>query len=241
VYLAGGSLLSIETTQSYKPEVKSPVAVKGTKDGLLFLLDEQCDFPLLLSHLDGLFHGDTKPVFDGPQVSVAVDYGARVMNGEQQQALLALFLGKENFVLREWSHHTAARRGLSGQRDRWPAQYVYKGTVRAGQCLTFDGDIVVIGDVNPGGEIVANGDVYVFGKLRGIAHAGAMGNEQSIIAAAEFAPMQLRIGNKVSRAPAQEGQFMNTFMEFAYVRDGVMAVDKLQYLSHWRQQPQLGR
>ncbi len=233
--------MSIQTTQSHKSEMRLPVSVKGTKDGLLFLLDEQCEFSLLLSHLDGLLNGDTSAVFEGPQVAVSIDYGLRSLSTQEQRDLLALFLGKENFIIREFSNHTSARRALTGYREKLPAQFVYKGTVRAGQSLNFDGDIVVIGDVNPGGEVIATGDVYIFGKLRGIAHAGAMGNEQAVIAAADFAPMQLRIGTLVSRAPGGEGQVAGTFMEFAYIRDGVMAVDKLQYLSHWRQMPQLDR
>lgn len=236
-----GIHLSIQTTQSNKPEMRLPISVKGTKDGLVFLLDEHCEFSLLLDHLDGLLNGETSTVFEGPDIAVSIDYGSRLMNAKEQRSLLEMFMQKDNFVIREWSSSTTARKSLPSFREKGPPQLVYKGTVRAGQNLSFDGDIVVIGDVNPGGEVVATGDVYVFGKLRGIAHAGSLGNEQSVIAAADFAPMQLRIGTRVSRAPGGEGQALGTFMEFAYVRDGVMAVDKLQYLSHWRQIPQLDR
>lgn len=236
-----GINLSIQTTRSHKPEMRLPVSVKGTKDGLLFLLDEQCEFSLLIGHLDGLLNGETSAVFEGPEVAVSIDYGARSLTAEEQRQLMNLFLAKGNLIIREWSYHTSAKKSLVALREKTAPHLVYKGTVRAGQSLTFDGDIVIIGDVNPGAEVIAAGDVYVFGKLRGIAHAGSTGNEEAIIAAADFAPLQLRIGNRVSRAPVGAGQVFGTFMEFAYVREGVMAVDKLQFLSHWRQIPQLDR
>jgi septum site-determining protein MinC len=61
--------------------------------------------------------------------------------------------------------------------------------------------VTLIGDVNPGAEIIAGGDIVVWGKLRGIAHAGAMGNESAVICALELAPSQIRIGEHIARPP----------------------------------------
>jgi septum site-determining protein MinC len=78
-----------------------------------------------------------------------------------------------------------------------------KQTIRSGQRLEHEGDIVVKGDLNPGGEIVATGDIIVLGALRGIAHAGASGNRQAEIVAFTLAPVQLRIAHIISRAPEE--------------------------------------
>ena len=86
------------------------------------------------------------------------------------------------------------------------------------------GHVVVIGDVNPGGEIVAGGDVVVWGRLRGIVHAGAMGNEAAIVCALDFTPMQLRIGEYIAR-PADDEKRKTTCPEVATVRDGVIVVE----------------
>jgi septum site-determining protein MinC len=59
----------------------------------------------------------------------------------------------------------------------------------------------LIGDVNPGAEIVAGGNIIVWGALRGTAHAGAMGDEGAIICALELAPRQIRIGSLIARSP----------------------------------------
>jgi septum site-determining protein MinC len=74
-------------------------------------------------------------------------------------------------------------------------------TLRSGQVVQYPGHVVVIGDVNPGAEIIAGGDVVVWGKLRGIVHAGATGDDEAVVCALSLAPLQLRIGNHIARAP----------------------------------------
>jgi septum site-determining protein MinC len=78
----------------------------------------------------------------------------------------------------------------------------HRGTLRGGQTLHNLGNIVVIGDVNPGAELIASGDVVVFGSLRGVAHAGAQGDASARVVALEFAPTQLRIATMMATADA---------------------------------------
>ena len=73
----------------------------------------------------------------------------------------------------------------------------YVGIVRSGQVVCSSGDVVVVGDVNPNGRIEAGGNIYVLGKLKGIAHAGIDGNEDAVITAAYFAPTHVLIANKI--------------------------------------------
>ncbi|GMA52360.1 septum site-determining protein MinC [Alicyclobacillus contaminans] len=223
--------MAVLDNATQRPEVRPPVSVKGVNDGLLFLLDEQCAHEVLRAFLQELLFDNPSPLLSGPQINVSVDYGQREMTPEQNIELMRLFLQKENFTIREWSSRTMARQALFAkpQRNARP-QYIHRGTVRAGQQVYYDGDVVVVGDVNPGGEIAATGDIFVFGRLRGIAHAGVRGNTQSIIAAAEFSPMQLRIAGTLTRVPEARGQAQSAFMEFAYLCEEGMAVDKLQYL-----------
>lgn len=101
----------------------------------------------------------------------------------------------------------AARRGLE-VRFRPPRTArrvlhteVVDHTLRSGQRIASEGTVVVLGDVNPGAEVVAGGDVIVVGKLRGLAHAGSEGNEQAAIWALELAAKQLRIAGHVAVAP----------------------------------------
>ena len=74
----------------------------------------------------------------------------------------------------------------------------HRGTLRGGQALHNLGNVVVIGDVNPGAELVASGDIVVFGALRGVAHAGAQGDRSARVLALELAPTQLRIATLIA-------------------------------------------
>lgn len=97
--------------------------------------------------------------------------------------------------------------------------------VRSGQRYRYIGTIVVIGDVNPGAELVADGNVIVWGKLRGVVHAGAAGNENAFVGALVLVPTQLRIGKYIARAPDPFDKRPRTSPEVARVRDGNIVVE----------------
>jgi len=102
-----------------------------------------------------------------------------------------------------------------------------KKTVRAGQKVHFAGDITVMGDVNPGAEIVATGNIAVFGALRGLAHAGAEGDQEAIVLALELVPTQLRIADCIARAPERKGATSN-IPELARVREGKITIERYE-------------
>ncbi len=95
---------------------------------------------------------------------------------------------------------------------------VVQRTFRSGQSLRHPGHIVVIGDVNPGAEIVAGGNIVVWGRVRGLVHAGALGNVDAVICALDLAPTQLRIAGYIARSP--EKRRRKPTPEMASVRDG---------------------
>ena len=84
--------------------------------------------------------------------------------------------------------------------EKLPTLYLRK-TIRSGQSISSDGNIIVIGDVNPGAEIIAKGDITVWGILGGIAHAGSAGNNYAKIRALKLNPVQIRIGEVFARRP----------------------------------------
>ena len=93
-------------------------------------------------------------------------------------------------------------------------------TVRSGVEVRHPGSVIVFGDVNPGGSIIADGDIIVWGKLRGLVHAGANGNGQAIVAALQMEPTQIRITDTVARVPSQNPD--RFYPEVAYVtRQGI--------------------
>ena len=99
--------------------------------------------------------------------------------------------------------------------------------LRSGQKFFTRGNIVILGDINPGAEVIAGGNILVMGALRGLAHAGAMGNEESIIAAFRLDPTQLRIANHITRAPDGERPAAN-IPELARIKAGRVVIEKLK-------------
>jgi septum site-determining protein MinC len=90
-------------------------------------------------------------------------------------------------------------------------------TLRSGQVLRHPGHIVVIGDVNPGAEIVAGKNIVVWGRARGMVHAGALGDEGAVVCALDLSPTQLRIAGHIARSPEEKRQ--DPMPEMALMRD----------------------
>lgn len=95
-------------------------------------------------------------------------------------------------------------------------------TLRSGVKVTFGGHIVVVGDVNPGAEIIAGGSVVVWGKLRGVVHAGAQGDEAAVVCALDLSPTQLRIAEQIATAPTRKGKAQP---EMARIHDGQVVAE----------------
>ena len=93
-----------------------------------------------------------------------------------------------------------------GKSNEMPRILFHQGTLRSGENLEAEGDVLLLGDVNPGAKISAGGDVLIWGRLRGTAHAGKTGNIHCKIVALQLRPLQLRIGSKVARGPAESPQ-----------------------------------
>lgn len=97
---------------------------------------------------------------------------------------------------------------------------VLKTTCRSGEVIRYPGDVVALADVNPGAEIIADGDIIVFGALRGLAHAGAAGDLKATIIALNLESSRIQIGPHIGEAPraARQSKTHRTTPQVAYVR-----------------------
>lgn len=95
-------------------------------------------------------------------------------------------------------------------------------TLRSGRSIYHDGHVVVMGDVNAGAEIMAGGNVIVWGRLRGLVHAGSMGDETAVICALDLKPTQLRIANQIAIPPQDDEA---SVPEQAAIRDGQIVAE----------------
>ncbi len=196
------------------------IEIKGVRDGLLVTLgrglweDEQ---QALLAHID-----EQTEFLRGARV--ALDVGTHILKAAELGKLRQEIASRDLTlwaVLSEspTTERTAQTLGLATKiakmrnddfaldtaiKDGEDAILVHR-TLRSGYRLQHDGHIVVIGDVNPGAELVASGDVIVWGRLRGMVHAGAQGNSDAVVCALDLSPTQLRIADKIAVTPNRRG------------------------------------
>nr|WP_172370169.1 septum site-determining protein MinC [Sporosarcina jiandibaonis] len=209
------------------------VAIKGTKDGLVLRLDDKCAYSDLLAELRNKVAEDG---LDG-LAEVRVDTGNRYCNENDLREIMNIIHGSPNLRVSKIQSDVITMEECNTRIQEKQSE-TFIGIVRSGQVVKADGDLVVIGDVNPNGRVVAAGSIYVLGRLKGIAHAGAKGNRDAVIAASWLEATHLLI--------AEEMQLMTDEitilsekpeMECAYIHPkGFIAIDRLQELRILRPQ-----
>lgn len=211
------------------------VTIKGTKDGLVLHLDDNCSYQELKSELDQKLSANARTQEERHLISVKVEVGNRYLTKAQHDELKDLIRQKRNLVVDEIVSNVITKE----EADRIKAEtevVTVSRIVRSGQVLSVPGDLLLVGDVNPGGTVVAGGNIFIMGVLKGIAHAGCFGNNQAVIAASSMKPSQLRISNCLNRAPdAGAANEHRGEMECAYIDENhQIIIDRLQALIRLR-------
>ncbi len=96
-------------------------------------------------------------------------------------------------------------------------------TIRSGQRFEYSGNLVIIGDINPGAEVYAAGNIIVLGSLKGSVHAGSNGNEKAVIAAFSLQPQIVEIAGVITRSP--EDNIKPKYPELARIKNGKIIVE----------------
>jgi septum site-determining protein MinC len=208
----------------------SSVAIKGTSDGLVLAVG-QGELADLLADLERQLQ-DKATFFRGGQIALRLE--ARELQLEEVEAfreLLARYHIRLEGVVEQpsgpaSSDHGRSKEAAPAQREslRGTSGLLFRGTLRSGQLISNPGHVAVIGDVNPGADIIAGGDIVVWGKLRGTAHAGAEGDHQAVVCALQLMPIQLRIAGHIARSPGR-GDQIPAGPEVARLQEGVIVAE----------------
>ena len=204
---------------------KQLVQIKGTKDGLVLQLDDQCGYFELLTELEQKVE---EGGIDG-KVDVQLHLATRYCTLEQKKELIQIVQSKGNMVVSKVMSDVLTVEE-SNKRIEEQTCDTYIGIIRSGQIIHAKGDIIVVGDVNPNGKVTAVGSIYVLGKLKGMAHAGIEGNDEAIIAAATFEPTHVSIAEHIE-VKSNEREIINMYdgQLFAYIdRAKKVAFDRIQ-------------
>lgn len=140
---------------------------------------------------------------------------ARIITSRRQTAVAAAMSGYNADQVKHLPELLSKASDRPGSSPALAEPLYLQTTVRSGTEIRHPGSVVIVGDLNPGSSVIADGDILVWGRLRGIAHAGAAGNKQSTIMALKLEAPQLRIAGAVARVDAQGKA--NPTPEIAYV------------------------
>ncbi|WP_124071705.1 septum site-determining protein MinC [Filibacter tadaridae] len=203
------------------------VTIKGTKDGLVLRLDDKCAYSDMIAELHRKVGEDR---LEGI-AEVQVQTGNRYCNEEELKEIMNAIHASPNLRVSKIQSDVITmeecnRKILENQSE------TYVGIIRSGQVVKAKGDLVVVGDVNPNGRVEAAGNIFVLGRLKGIAHAGANGNTQAVIAASRLEATHLLIADKIE-IMTDELTILSEHpeMECAYIHsNGFIAIDRLQEL-----------
>ncbi|MBA2173454.1 septum site-determining protein MinC [Halobacillus locisalis] len=200
--------------------------IKGTRDGLTLQLDDQCRFEELLRELEEKLSMNGL-ADDEPMIRVSIQVGKRYLSDEQKEQLTEIIREKQKLVVDQIESEVITKQEALDWKEHSQITPVVR-TIRSGQVEHVTGDLLLIGDVNPGGQVEATGNIFVLGKLRGIAHAGINGDARAVIAASYMQPSQLRIADQVSRSPDYESE--GVYMESGFIdeQEEKIRIDRLQ-------------
>ena len=222
---------------NYLPEVSKLtqkeaelVIIKGTKEGLIFYLNDDCSYQEMYDELEEKL-ASLPSENEEQSVSVIVKLNNRFVTEEQRLEIQQLIEQNNRFKVERFDSDVIGKK----QAEQWLKTHEMKTIsqiVRSGQVLEVEGDLLLIGDVNPGGQVRATGNIYILGNLHGIAHAGIDGDETAVIVASYMNPTQLRIANYISRAPDFDAE--GVYMECGYFDNekNQIIIDRLQVLPY---------
>ncbi|WP_392389007.1 septum site-determining protein MinC [Gorillibacterium timonense] len=209
---------------------RSRVTIKGVKDGLIFQMDDSCRYTELIEELRHKLSKTHDQILSGPPIHIQVKLGTRRINEAEKTEILEIIASRENLLVQSVETDPEVPKPS----DPMSELKIIKGVIRSGQTVEHDGNLMLLGDVNPGGTVLAAGDIYILGSLRGMAHAGYLGERGAIVAASHLRPTQLRIAGIISRPPDEWGIDKDSYMEFAYIREDAMVIDRINQLHRLR-------
>lgn len=216
------------------------IVFKGSAEGLIIVIPDEYSFERVKEEVEAKVNSAAK-FFNGAKIKVL--YRGINLSEQEEQELKVILDEKSGAIIESLSKNhepltnnhtiknsprvpTATKKNFFSQTDESACKFV-KSTVRSGTRISFDGSVVVMGDVNPGGEIVANGNVIILGSLRGMVHAGADGQQEAFVYALKLKPTQIRIAGAIARTPDEDGEEGMIYPEIARMSGGMIIVERV--------------
>jgi len=214
------------------------VIFKGGKDGIVIILSEKADYDSIAESLrekissSSKFFADatTTITFKGKQLAEDELLSLiEIINDETDMSIsfVSDLTGTFKAVKDDGEDEDEEEEATDPEESKGLDEFVTDGAyfhrtgLRSGQAISHNGSVVVLGDINAGAEVVAAGNVVVFGAIRGLVHAGADGDESAFVCALSMLPTQLRIAEKITYFPKELIQENKNKIDpvYAFVKD----------------------
>ncbi|NMA65545.1 MAG: septum site-determining protein MinC [Clostridiaceae bacterium] len=216
------------------------IIFKGNSEGLVIVIPENYSYDNILQEIDNKVSNASR-FFKGARIKVT--YRGYDLTSIQEQEVKKILDEKSGAIIESFSKEEPKATNVipshesntfkiiknifSTSIDEGSCKFI-RNTVRNGTRVDYKGHVVILGDVNPGAEIVASGNVVVLGTLRGMVHAGAEGDKDAFIYALKLRPTQIRIAEAIARMPEEDIEDDNSARpEMATAKDGMIVVEQI--------------
>lgn len=217
---------------------KGPAEFKGTFNGLYINVDSNASFEEIILFLEKLLK-DKADFYRGSKIIGLTGKPFNYREKAMVEALIEAQSGIEVISLEESvsevkkvpetlkveiEKESVVEKPVVAQAGA-DTHFVY-GTMRSGKSVHFAGHVVVVGDVNPGAEIIAEGNIVVMGRILGFVHAGSSGDESAVVVANLLKPTQIRIAKYISVPPNDDHSEHTVYPERAFISEGLIKIEK---------------
>ena len=207
------------------------VMIKGTKNGITLVLDENEDYDVLKEKVEKKFSESAK--FLG-NAKTALAFEGKKLSDEQKDEMLKIITDNTDLDIvcvldnsEEANGKFAAAVNDKMLEELTGYAKIHRGNLRSGQSIETDAGIVVLGDVNPGASLLSKGSIVVLGTLRGTAWAGVGGNKDCFVICPDMMPVQLRIGDIIARSPDNQAGVVGKEIKIAYLDNDQICISPL--------------
>lgn len=211
--------------------MKEKVVIKGTKSGIILVLDADATYDELKKGVAEKF--EKSAAFLG-EAEKAIAFQGRELTDEQKIELIEIIqdhcmlsiicILEEDSKLEEAFQKTLEQKLM--ETDHNTGQF-FKGSLRSGQVLDVETSIIIIGDVKAGARVISKGNVIILGSLNGNVYAGADGNVDAFVVALDMNPVQIRIADTIARSPDHPQKKKVKETKIAYWDSGNIYIEPL--------------
>ncbi|MCL2874600.1 MAG: septum site-determining protein MinC [Defluviitaleaceae bacterium] len=217
------------------------VLFKGKKGGITIVIDDEGDFEDIKEIFRNKVIAAKKFFSDAKTV---ITFEGRMMSDEQEESLLKILMEESSLdiTLTKENQKEAAKTTVSTdnstklesyktteQLGKEMSTYYYNGNLRSGQAIRYSGSVVIVGDVNPGSEVSAEGNIIILGSAKGKLHAGCFGDENCYVTALRLFPAQLRIADVITHIPKENQKEVKAVAKplYAFLNEGKIYINEM--------------